>query len=76
MKLQLEAAASTMDSLFGEESPEERGPRKALFDSPEQENSLFGPDIEEEGRNSPWADADDKAPPVAEERQSKQKPPK
>lgn len=65
-----------MDSLFGEESPEERGPRKALFDSPEQENSLFGPDIEEEGRSSPWADADDNVPPAAEERQSKQKPPK
>lgn len=57
-----------MDSLFGERtpSPEDHG-RKALFDGPEAENSLFGPDIEDEGRGSPWLDNDDNAPDSAEQ---------
>lgn len=58
-----------MDSLFGERtpSPEDHGPRKALFDGPETENSLFGPDIEDEGRGSPWLDNDDNGPDAAEQ---------
>lgn len=58
-----------MDSLFGERtpSPEDQAPRKALFDGPEAENSLFGPDTEDERRGSPWLDNDDNGPDAADQ---------